>query len=1119
MRPVFHTPNLKRWKRFKGGLWIVLAGVVLLLGGIAFALYRGYQPALPSLTGKEKAYQSLPAESVAKQKEDAALLARYGGFDSSISAARKARNGTSTLADNNMAAPIRAAFYVDWDAQAYTSLTQNIGKLNMVLPEWIFLDPAGDTLYTTIDPKALYLMKRAGIRVLPMLSNFFGEDFNGAVVHRILHNEAKRKRLIEDLVQVLSRYRLQGINIDLEALEEEGDEPLIAFMQELYGRLHPLGFLVTQDVAPLNSDYNLVELAKWNDYLFLMSYDQHETGSAPGPVSEQKWIEATVDRSKKEGLPHGKIILCIAGYGYDWPAGGVGTDITYEQALALALARTAGAPVTFNNDTYNLNFSYTDAGGRKHEVYFTDAATNFNTLRFAAENNLAGVALWRLGSEDRRLWDFYALDAMPAAVRRYDFRRLENVAPSGTVDYLGEGEVLDLLATPQGGSLTLEIDTTDLLISEEFYHKLPSSYVIRKWGAAAKTIVLSFDDGPDDDYTPRILDILKKENIKGSFFVLGQNAERNIPLVKRIFREGHEIGNHSFSHPNMARISEARVLLELTATRLLIAAITGRSTVLFRPPYNADSEPTTAEELVPVALARQYNYLTIGENIDPNDWEAGATVDTILARIIAQEGTGNIILLHDAGGNREATVEALPRIIKYFRKKGYTFTTVGGLIGKTRDELMPPVPAGSPLRMTRFNYYLALAGYWAGKAWVTLFGICILLLLLRTVVLAFLAAGERRRSRRQRDVLGSRLPAEAAPLVSILVPAYNESVNAVATMETLLKTDYPRFEIVLIDDGSTDGTGEKVRVHFKGTEQVQVLRKANGGKASALNLGIQKSAGAFLLCIDADTRLAPDALSLMMAHFRNEQVHAVAGKVLVGNEVNLLTRWQHIEYVTSQNFERLAFARINAITVVPGAIGAFRKTAVQRVGGYASDTLAEDCDLTIKLLRAGGIVAQEEHARSWTEAPETLSGLVRQRVRWTFGVMQTFWKNRDRLFRRQSGALGWVALPNLLLFQFLLPLLLPLADGLFILGLLAGAQMMWWYYAFFLAIDLLVGTIAFIMEGEKLWKILLLLPQRFAYRWLMAFVFFKALLRALKGELQHWGVQRRSGRVAVPPAG
>ncbi len=1095
----------------------MLIGGLLLLGGIGFALYRGYQPEVPHLQSQREKYKALPAESAAAQQKAADLLLQYGGFDSSIGAARAARNVEDVPAGGSMAAPIRAAFYVDWDAQAYTSLEQHIGKLNMVLPEWFFLDPAGDTLYSTIDPKALLLMKRAGIRVLPMLSNFFGEDFNGAVVHRILNSAPKRKRLINDLVTLLTHYRLQGINIDLEALEEDGDEPLIAFMQQLYERLHPLGFLVTQDVAPLNSDYNLVELSKWNDYIFLMSYDQHETGSAPGPVSEQKWIEATVDRSKKEGLPHGKIILCIAGYGYDWPAGGVGTDVTYEQALALA--RTAGAPVTFNNDTYNLNFSYTDAGGRKHEVYFTDAATNFNTLRFAAENNLAGTALWRLGSEDRRLWTFYNLDAMPAAVRKWDFSQLETVPASNTVDYLGEGEILDLLATPQEGKLTLEIDTTDLLISEEFYHKLPSSYVIRKWGAADKKIVLSFDDGPDEEYTPQILDILKREKIKAAFFVLGQNAERNIPLVKRIFREGHEIGNHSFSHPNMARISESRVLLELNATRLLIAAITGRSTVLFRPPYNADSEPTTAEELIPVALARQYNYLTIGENIDPNDWEAGATADSIFNRIVAQEETGNIILLHDAGGNREATVEALPRIIKHFRDKGYTFTTVGGLIGKTRDELMPPVPAGSPLRMTRFNYYLALAGYWGAKFWVALFGICILLLLLRTVALAILAVSERRKTRRQKALFGTVLPAETAPLVSILVPAYNESVSAVATVETLLKTTYPHFEILLIDDGSTDGTGEKIQQHFAGNTRVRVLRKTNGGKASALNLGIGESAGDFLLCIDADTQLAPDALSLMMAHFRNEKVYAVAGKVLVGNEVNLLTHWQHIEYVTSQNFERLAFARLNAITVVPGAIGAFRKTAVQAVGGYASDTLAEDCDLTIKLLRAGGIVAQEEAARSWTEAPETLSGLVSQRVRWTFGVMQTFWKNRDALFRRRQGALGWVALPNLLLFQFLLPLILPLADGLFILGLLTGAQFVWGYYLAFLLLDFLIGAIAFFMEGEKLWKLLLIVPQRLAYRWIMGFVFFKSLFRAIKGELQHWGAQRRSGRVTVPPVG
>ncbi len=172
-----------------------------------------------------------------------------------------------------------------------------------------------------------------------------------------------------------------------------------------------------------------------------------------------------------------------------------------------------------------------------------------------------------------------------------------------------------------------------------------------------------------------------------------------------------------------------------------------------------------------------------------------------------------------------------------------------------------------------------------------------------------------------------------APLVSIIVPAYNEEVNAVSSIENLLKTDYPRFEIIFVDDGSRDGTFDKVSNAFEGYPNVRVFTKANGGKASALNFGIQQSAADFVICIDADTKLLSDAVSKLMIHFGDTRYHngkkvgAVAGNVKVGNTVNLLTRWQSIEYISSQNFDRKAFAYVNAITVVPGAIGAFRKAS------------------------------------------------------------------------------------------------------------------------------------------------------------------------------------------------
>jgi cellulose synthase/poly-beta-1,6-N-acetylglucosamine synthase-like glycosyltransferase len=356
------------------------------------------------------------------------------------------------------------------------------------------------------------------------------------------------------------------------------------------------------------------------------------------------------------------------------------------------------------------------------------------------------------------------------------------------------------------------------------------------------------------------------------------------------------------------------------------------------------------------------------------------------------------------------------------------------------------------------------------------------------------------------------------PLVSIIVPAYNESVNAVNSVNNLLKTNWPNTEIIFVDDGSKDGTYEKIHDAFQHHSRVKVFTKPNGGKASALNFGIKESKAEYVICIDADTHLHPDAIPKMMRHFmaddRNKKVGAVAGNVKVGNLVNMLTRWQSIEYITSQNFDRKAFAWLNAITVVPGAIGAFRKQAIEDAGGFTTDTLAEDCDLSVRILRQGYTIANEYEALAFTEAPESVTMFIKQRFRWSFGVMQTFWKHRQVLFNKEYKALGWAAFPNILLFQFIIPAFAPVADIFMLIGILTGnAGHILLYYGLFMLVDVAVSVLAFHFEKEKKSRLLWLLPQRLIYRWLMLVVLFKAFLKAIKGELQGWGVLKRTGRV------
>ena len=1133
-RQVFQTSNPSRWQRFRWGSRFLIGIAFLLLLVLIVYVFRSQYPSIPLSEEYKKAITAnKPLLQETKLAKEFKGFRQYITEKEAYTRAGRASNlpvwhstfrGRTDTSWNQFPAGIRSAFYVAWDPQSFFSLKRCISKVNLVLPEWFFIDPKADTVFTSMDQRGFDLMKKSGVRIMPMLSNNFNGVFRPEAVSRIFHDVNKRHKLINDVLQACVKNNFCGINVDLEEVQEQGDEPMILFMKELSDAFHAKGLLVTQDVSPFNEDYNYKELSQYNDYLFLMAYDEYADSSDPGPISSQKWIEAAVDLVAKE-IPSNKIVLGIAGYGYDWAASGDAEDITYEQALTTA--RESEASFDFDNDTYNLHYSYADDSNKVHQVYFTDAATNFNTLRFATESGLAGTALWRLGSEDSRLWDFYNLDMRKAALQHFNFNDFNTVESSDDVDYIGDGEVLDVLSTPKAGRITPTIDTSEMLIAEERYDSLPSSYVVKRYGQVKpKQLLLTFDDGPDPTYTPQVLDILSKYHVPAAFFLVGINAENNLPLVKRIYKEGHEIGNHTFTHPNMAEVSTTRANLEMKLTRLIIECITGHSTVLFRAPFNADSEPELAEEIIPVANARLENYLDVGESIDPEDWQPGISADTIFQRVVTavlkseQDSSrpGRTVLLHDAGGNdRTQTVKALPMIIQYFQKRGYQFITLSQLLHKKKDDLMPPVPKGSGYGILQTNLVLVEVGYWGGHFLFSLFIVFLILSCMRLLAMAVMAWREKKAT----DKIIFATSDTKQPLVSIIVPAYNEEVNAVRSLQNLLRQDYPNFNVVFIDDGSKDSTYEKVRDAFEGHPKVQVFTKPNGGKASALNYGIAQTDAPYVVCIDADTQLKPDAVRLLMQHFsqpteNDKPIGAVAGNVKVGNARNVLTRWQDIEYITSQNFDRLAFAYINAITVVPGAIGAFSKKAIEEAGGFTIDTLAEDCDLTIRILRAGYRIENENRAVALTEAPEALNQFLKQRTRWSFGVMQTFWKHRDALFNKKYGTLGWIALPNILLFQFIIPIFSPLADIFMIIGIMSGnAARIGKYYLLFMLVDAAIAAMAFLFEKEKLSKLIWLIPQRLGYRWIMYVVLFRSFKKAIKGELQHWGVLKRTGNVKM----
>lgn len=1120
---------------------------------VIIAVIRGTNPSLPDLEAKSKVYQRKmdPSNPLTISQ---GLNKKYKGFKQFLDKRTREdsiKNLKAATVNNANSIPlIRAAFYTPWTGRTSLPDLEKYGSnLNVIFPEWFFIDTNSFTLQTRIDSAGLKLMRKKGLRIMPILTNFNSskKDFDGKLLHAILNDKAKRNSFIKQLTDTLTFYHLQGINIDFEELSEKNNEPLTNFQKELFETLHPKNMLVTMDVAVKNDDYDYKKLSDYNDYIILMAYDQFDKSGPPGPISAQKWIEENLDWTAKRIDPE-KIILGLAGYGYDWKTDEdgktKGENINYDEAINRA--KIKNVKIDFDNDSYNLHYSYidqekTDDGSTesiRHDIWFTDAATTFNIMRFSDEYATAGTSLWRLGGEDARMWVFYARDLSTESLNKkpFDFSTLSTIPIiPDNVGYDGEGEVLNIIASPQVGKINLEIDSSEILIAEQDYAQLPSGYIIQKFAedttapGPGHKLILTFDDGPDAEWTPQILNILEREKIPATFFIVGLQGEKNIPLLQRINRDGYEIGNHTFTHHNVAKMSNQRAALELKLTRLLIESVTGRSTILFRAPYNADSEPRTYEELEPIERSRLDNYLTIGESIDPNDWQPGVTPDSILARTIFQvESRGaSIILLHDAGGEtRKATVEALPRIIDYFKKKGYKFTTVADLMGKTMNDVMPQLPPSKDSWLIKVNFFVAEATYWTGNIVFALFLVGIVLSVGRMVMMGILASTQNQQEKKS-QLPGLPVSAMNAPLVSIIVPAYNEEVNAARTVMSLLQQDYPNLQVVFVDDGSKDNTYATVKEAYQDKPNVEVYTKLNGGKASALNFGIEKASGEYVVCIDADTQLRPDAVSKLMLKFfpPNDKearlVGAVAGNVKVGNEVNMITRWQSIEYITSQNFDRRAFDLLNCITVVPGAIGAFRKDAIIKAGGFTMDTLAEDCDLTMRLLRHGYVIRNCNEAISFTEAPESMRQFMRQRFRWSFGVMQCFWKHRDALFNPKFKNFGMVAMPNILVFQMILPFLAPLADLLLVLSLIAAGfgiipasvGHIILYYIIFTLVDVAGAALAFAFEKEDYKKLIWMIPQRLVYRQLMYYILLKSFNKAIKGEMQGWGVLKRTGNV------
>jgi peptidoglycan-N-acetylglucosamine deacetylase len=1105
---VFSDPAGRRWPRLR--LILLVFGLLAFLGTVLFVqtLFVAPQMRVPfslrQLKGQLKALQKAnPAGQVVAPSS--LLWQKFGAAKQAAKKLAGVRPTPAPPAKPRKKAPpdeVRLAFYTNGDPYSYSSLEEHAPLITHLCPEWITVVNGLGDIQIDSDVRLPKFCATKGIKLMPLLTNLVGDAWQPEAIENLAHGPADRQeRFFAKVVAALRDAKAAGVLVDWEQIDPVYKKDVTTFIDKFCDALHNDDKELWLTVQPGQElDYiDFDELSDNVDRFVASLFDETSDIDPPGPLGSRSWFEGWL-HVLMEGGDSKQWIITLGSYGYDWTIGGRKAElISFPEAMSRAYNAEVESTEVIG-PSYNPYFYFEDSD-KEHAVWFLDVVTFLNELREVRGQKAGGFGLYRLGTEDPAIWDALAVSG-DFKLDNQTREALEVLRGTDTITDVGEGEIVTVDPSRADGMRKLAVDTEGYLTAK--YTTFPEFPTLYHQGAGGEhQVALTFDDGPDPQWTPKILDILKAANAKAAFFVVGVNAEKYPGLLQRIVNEGHEIGNHTYYHPNLALAWPEHVRLELNATQLLIETITGRATTLFRPPYAADTQPSQMSELMPLQIAQELNYLVVLENIDPQDW-ARPGADIILQRVKQQRRDGSIILLHDAGGDRSQTVAALPRILDWLHTRGDTIVPLSTLLGTSRDAVMPLLQTTNPslarlVSGAGFRVYHALEEFlWAFMIVATA------LVVARTLVVIWLAYRFRR------------LPKHdfSAP-ISIVIAAYNEGKVIAGTLRSLLSTDYKgELEIIVVDDGSRDETAAEVERVVDVDPRVRLLRQENHGKARALQRALAAVRHGIIVFVDADTHFQTDTLSSLLDPFGDETIGAVSGHAKVGNLRTFIARCQSLEYTCGFNLDRRAYTRWNCITVVPGAISAIRKEAIDRAGGLSLQTLAEDTDLTLALHKDRQRIVYVPQAIAWTEAPESVRTLARQRFRWAYGTLQCLWKHRDMVFNWNYRALGWFSLPSVWFFQIILVAVTPVVDLLLLASLPFGA----WsavlpFVITFLSMDVILATLACILEREPITRAWRILPMRLIYRPMLSYCILKAILRAIKGAWVSWGKLERTASV------
>jgi len=1000
----------------------------------------------------------------------------------------------------------------DW---AHLSLPDSCTQIGVLVPDWILIEAEGTTPVMTVESAESRMMveefrAKSGHTPELMPTVMIDPGHQKAAFFEALATPAVAQRSVSGLVEALKPLYAQGACLRFIDLTEADLQRLQPFLARLAEQFEAEGLSTCLILSATTALWQDAGSMTHFDTVILKLFHEPWVGAAPAPLAPDAWFIETA-RAAAETLGKDKLVVALGSFAVEWTSGTpMPRVLPYAEALDRIAA--AGATIRFSEKTSGSFSTFRDASGRQHKIWLQDAASLHNQLTALARLGIAGTGIWSLGQEDPGIWTVLrdrgaSSDTLSAALALV---KLKNY-----VRYTGEGAFLRLTRRLSPGIRQVRFDAETNRVIAQRYDILPRPYALERYGKPeGRQVVLTFDDGPHPVYTEQVLDILQAEAVPGAFFVTGTAVMEAPDLLNRIIADGHEIGAHTFSHPRMDEISRTRVDLEFSLLDKVIAGAAGRRATLYREPFQRSGGPISAARVASLEPALARGLQIVGMDIVPRDWDGWSgrrIADFVISEV--ERDAGNMILLHDGGKDRTATVEALPLIISELRERGYGFTTLADLAGTTRAAVMP-VAEGGYQTLDRVSFSAVV---WVRHAVVTLFWVALAIGVTRSLAVLVLSLLNWR---------GRRPITLVEPRVAVIIPAHNEEKVIRSCIESVRASDYGNFEIIVVDDGSTDNTLTEVFT-FSHKQDVRLISQPNQGKWSALNRALLNIDAEIVVCIDADTQIERSAIRHLVKQFNDPRVGAAAGKIMAGNKVNLLTRLQAFEYATSQNVERKAFDLINGILVVPGALGAWRISALRKSGLFSDETMTEDTDLTIQVNRAGYRVVYEPRARGYTEVPERIGQLLKQRLRWSFGMFQSAWKHKRALF--EGRMVGLISIPDMFIFGYLFPLLAPIADlfvaillynmitgdgsGYLASGLGAQPAHYLWAYLTLPALEFLIAGIALARdEDESLWALLLFPIQRVFYRPLLYYSVIRAILRAVTGRLASWGAQKRLGR-------